>query len=331
MFDDVMVQYDIYNLKEIVNTITRLVDTVEDVYLFGSRAYKTCSLRSDIDLLIISNIDIPDIPLRDEVHQLYPPVDLFISTNYKSAKSMMNGSVLNLRKQYDSIINQIDAILLWSRESGFNDEGFYDWNQNTKKDADFKMSILPSYPVTDVNKNICNILQGLHNAGIYTFFAGTDYNEIAQTIINVIDCTFIMPQKYAKKAKNFSYDCIKIKQEYDFQNLVHMILRPMFPDIEPEPVEVIIDGNKKAADFGLLRNKIVIEAKHITDNSKKLEVLKTLDGLDKFYCENPNIQALAFLILYEEGTNVDPVILEGRYTDKFRSTPIFTKFIKNIF
>ena len=110
-----------------------------------------------------------------------------------------------------------------------------------------------------------------------------------------------------------------------------MILRPVFRTIEPEPMEIVIDGNRKFADFSVSKNKVVIEAKYIDSNSKKSEVLMTLDGLANFYKENPNIKALVFLILYEESVDLDPILLKTLYTDEYKDIPIYTEFIENIF
>ena len=43
-----------WNLKEVVKYLIQRFPSILEIYLFGSRAYKTGSLRSDIDLLVYS-------------------------------------------------------------------------------------------------------------------------------------------------------------------------------------------------------------------------------------------------------------------------------------
>jgi len=45
-----------WDLKEIIAAITSRFNNILKIYLLGSRAYKTNSLRSDIDLLVYSTL-----------------------------------------------------------------------------------------------------------------------------------------------------------------------------------------------------------------------------------------------------------------------------------
>lgn len=146
---------------------------------------------------------------------------------------------------------------------------------------------------------------------------------------DIIKTILIKPIKYQKNAKSFSFDTIHLRQEYDFQNLIHLLPRPVFSDIESENVAIQIDGNKKIADFGLAANKLIIEAKHIDTTSKKVEVIKTLDGLKSFYSENPNVKCLVFLVLYEKTVDLDPVALQARFSKEYSSPLICVEFLEN--
>ena len=117
--------------------------------------------------------------------------------------------------------------------------------------------------------------------------------------------------------------------EYDFQNLIHLILRPVFPGIEVEPFEIKFDENKKYADFALCKNKIVIEAKWIDTTSKKEAVLKTIKGLKDFYSRNGNIECLIFLILYDTSLNIDKSKIESEYSNEYSGKPIFIRLFEN--
>lgn len=158
-----------WDLKEIATSIIEENKNVTEIYLFGSRAYNTGSLRSDIDILIVAEVEIPDVLFRDRINKKYPPVDLFVTVNKLNARSLMNGSVLNKREQYSTIIEQIDAVLLWKKGDGFSD-GFTGWAQLTQKSIDFKMSILPSYPIPDIKETVNDVMQKLNESNIEAFF-----------------------------------------------------------------------------------------------------------------------------------------------------------------
>lgn len=135
-----------------------------------------------------------------------------------------------------------------------------------------------------------------------------------------------------KKANSFSFDLLKINREYDFQNLIQLILRPVFPSIQPEPVQIKIDNNNKIADFSIYDNKIIIEAKYIYDTSSKNSVLKTINGLADFYSTNSNVKSIIFLVLYNPDVQLDRVQLEGKFSNySSNNLPIYISFIENIY
>ena len=139
------------------------------------------------------------------------------------------------------------------------------------------------------------------------------------------------PNSFQKKAKNFSIGSIKLKNEYDFQNLIHLLIRPILPSLESENTIIKLDGNTKNADFGVLRNSIIIEAKHICDSSTKNTVLKTIEGLSSFYSDNPNVKLLLFWVLYEKSVKLDCYLLEHRFSSPNNEVPILVKFYRNEF
>ncbi len=71
-----------------------------------------------------------------------------------------------------------------------------------------------------------------------------------------------------KRAKGVT---LNLFDEYDFQALFQVCVKPWLPALEREQLTVyIFDGNKKSADFHLLENRIIIEFKCVSDtNSKK--------------------------------------------------------------
>lgn len=321
----------VWDLKEIILKIVSKHTDIERIYLFGSRRYETNSLRSDIDLLVYTSKSIAHRLITDWLHDEYPPIDIFMTTDMRNATSIINGSAISCRNGYEELIEQLDAIILWDRKNGYDKE-FTAWNQTTGKDVSFKMTIadFPNTPM-DINTVMNNCCEALNKSGIDTYFMGSTWLDIAKSVCNIVENAFNKPSKFSKKAKKFSFDSIEINDEYDFQNFIHFLLRPIVPRIEPENIAITIDGNTKNADFGISDNKIIIEAKHIKDNTSKSAVLKTIDGLYNFYKCNANVSALIFLILYEESVDLDEKILTNRFSKPFNGQPILVRFIKNTY
>lgn len=319
-----------WNLKEIIERIIKKHPKIQEIYLFGSRAYNTGSLRSDIDLLAFSDGNpIPQSEINAWLPFAYPLVDLFWTYDKQIAQSAANGSAIRCREEYKDIIDQIDAIKLWDTQNGFME--FDRWNQVTLAEQNFKLSVIPTYSLQSAGQNIHEALESLERSGIKSYFAGSSWEEIGQSIVKIVETSLQKPTKFQRRAGSFSFDTIKLKNEYDFQNLIHLILRSLFPDIEGENMVITIDGNTKNADFGLAFNKLIIEAKHINSTSKKAEVIKTLEGLKSFYAENPNVKCLVFLILYEKTVEIDPAILEARFSAEYASPRIYVRFFENTY
>lgn len=319
----------IWNLQEIINEIVNNHNEIEEIYLFGSRGYKTGSMRSDIDLLAITSKPITLAEINEWLPFMFPPVDLFVSYDNTTAISSANGSYISKRGDI-SLVEQLDGICLWKKDEDFNKE-FTDWKQKTLSDIDFKMSILPSAAINTQTQTVEELIQEIERQGIKTFYAGSTWKDIAISIIKIIETALTKPTKYSRRASSFSFDKIKLETEYDFQNFIHILLRPLFPTIEPENSTITIDGSEKKADFGISQNKIIIEAKHIKNVSSEAAVIKTLAGLKDFYSANNNVKCLIFFILYEPDVALDENILNGQFDGSYEEIPFFVRFIKNEF
>lgn len=321
-----------WDLGDIVNSLIEHHPEIRELYLFGSRAYKTGSYRSDIDILAVTGGEMVSVAeVNTWLHHEYPPVDLFLSFDRMSAASVVNGSVLRYRKNtergYADLVDQLDAKKLWDAQSGFS--AFDGWIQKALADGSFPMSIIPDSSADEADQKIADALKELERTGIKTYYAGSSWQDIGKSITEMVRVGLQKPSKFQRRARNFSFDTIRLENEYDFQNLIHLLLRPVFPDMEREPVTVRIDGNAKLADFGIASNRIVIETKYIDSTGKKAEVLKTLEGLRGFYAQNPNVECLLFLVLYEGSVDIDVVNLESRFSHTFGVPPVRVCFFEN--
>jgi len=163
-------------------------------------------------------------------------------------------------------------------------------------------------------------------------FLGADWAAIAENISGIIEKSLTIPSKFSNgtKAKNINVNSIKISSEYDFQNLIHLVLRPWIPSVEPENVAVVFDGNTKNADFSIKGNSVIIEAKYIDSTGKKNDTLKTLEGLKYFYKMNANVKLLLFVILVETSIEIDRYKIESEFSQLLTEPLIKVKVIDNI-
>lgn len=160
---------------------------------------------------------------------------------------------------------------------------------------------------------------------------GFTWKEIANNIAIIVEKALDVPSKFSNgtKAKNININSVKISSEYDFQNLVHLVLRPWLPSTEPENIAVTFDGNKKNADFSIKGNSLIIEAKYIDSTGKKNDTLKTLEGLKHFYKHNANVKALLFLILVEEKVYIDKYKIEEEFSQQGTEPTVCVKILFN--
>lgn len=316
-----------YNLRDIIKFISDKLPSINEIYIFGSRSYGTKSIRSDIDLLAISEKFINPNEINEALHEKYPAIDLFITDDNKCelARSVTNGSYVKKRAK-KLLVEQLDAKILWKKQGNefFNEIFLY---QDIIKGREYKMSIVnsPSMDFIDLNNRVID----LKERGIDTFFSGSNWDEISNNVIKIIENSFNLPNRFSKKAKQISFDTLKIKDEYDFQNWIHILLRPIFPTITPEPFTINFNGSSKNADFSISNNNIIIEAKYIKDQNTKSNVENVISGLKDFYMKNPNVNILIFLVLYNPRVKIDNLKSEADFNLLINDSRVKIKYIKN--
>jgi len=175
------------------------------------------------------------------------------------------------------------------------------------------------------------IIDYLDNNSLPNTLLGFSWKEIANNIATIVEKSLDVPSKFSNgtKAKNINVNSIKISSEYDFQNLIHLVLRPWLPSVEAENIAVIFDGNTKNADFSIKGNSLIVEAKYIDTNGKKNDTLKTLEGLKSFYSTNANVKALLFLILVENGVDIDKNKIEDEFSQQGKEPSVCVKVMFN--
>ena len=105
-----------YDLATIAEQLADTIPEVNELYLFGSRARGTKSIRSDVDVLVVATKHIQPRLLRDFSFKNCEALDLFIVDGGK-ATSSQNESFIEADDQ-PSLLTLLGAVKIWSRAEG---------------------------------------------------------------------------------------------------------------------------------------------------------------------------------------------------------------------
>lgn len=174
------------NLRDLIYKISK-INNVKEIYIFGSRAYETGSLRSDIDILVYA----PEGLRRDEIMpiiEMEKALDIFKTTNKIEAESFANDSWI----RRDDIVATLDAKLLWSKEKG--ESSLMDRYQEIKvqRDIDFKMSHIPSYSDEEI--------KFYKTYGNHAVFVIMPFREKLKIVYDIIQSVFAKNEYIAIRA-----------------------------------------------------------------------------------------------------------------------------------
>lgn len=311
-----------YDLKEITSQLIKEFPTITGLYLFGSRAQRTRSPRSDVDILVTTSEHILPSELRNFSELKCPPLDLFLVTGNK-AQSCMNDSYI-LQRDFPALIKKLEAIQFWSKEESFLDVDI-DWK--------FAIPIGVAFTYTNLNRSeampfnnwppaLQMYFDFLEKEGLPTRpYLGGDIQEISGFLIKLLRNFVIYTQQIKRKGQGLSFS---FRTELDYQDLFFIIMKPWLPTMTKNPFTIRFDDQNKSADFGLFKNQIIIEMKHIKDKNTKAAVVKTLDGLTSFYRDNPTIKVLIFVIFVNHDIEVDAAEWEEKFSIKHNEQKVFT-------
>jgi len=107
----------IIDLEKLLTELSLKCKPLMEVYLFGSRRFETGSVRSDVDLLLITQDDTIDYHLPSFVRRIEPYIDVFQVIGGK-AISYANNSQINGSDRKD-LFTKLSAHLLWTRANGW--------------------------------------------------------------------------------------------------------------------------------------------------------------------------------------------------------------------
>lgn len=311
--------FQYWDLKKIIEAINSKFADINKIFLFGSRAYKTNSPRSDIDLLVYSDKPIPNSEIVEWLNAMFPPIDFFKTIDMKIAESAINGSAIS--SSSDSLDKKLDAIELWDKTTGFS-TSFSDWVQRTRVGVEYPPTMLPLR--FDIVESIRTYNKILDENGFPNTNLGIDWKEIGNKLTKILEVALTIPNKW-KRGKTFN--TIVLTNEYDFQNFVEQVIKPWLPTLEREVTVAKYDGQDKNIDFSINWNTILIEAKHIKDANTEAKALKEIEGIKKFYQSNTQVKLLMFWTLVENSYKMDTHKIEADFSDNIHQPIVLTKFV----
>lgn len=324
-----MREEDIFDLEAIIKILAGKFPEIDSIHLFGSRGYETGSTRSDIDILLISDTRIQPAKLRDFTLEHSTALDLFILDNGK-AVSVANESYLEAENN-EELLKRVDAVLLYSRGNGSSAELIRRKKIEVDKRINHELTSLPNgtaeyWEVSALQKYFKAARQ---NGLTVKPYLGVSTEEASEFIITVIRSLIDVNSNVTNHGQAKDGWTKDLNNEYDFQNLFWITVKPWLPNLSREQIAIIYDGNKKQSDFSIFNDQLVLELKHIKDDGDKRETVKTLEGLKSFYTVHPNIRRLIFAILVDKSVDLDDRKWEADFSYKDENPSVITVVIRN--
>ena len=113
------------------------------------------------------------------------------------------------------------------------------------------------------------------------------------------------------KRRYDSRSTIEIKDEYDVQDALHVVLKCYFDDVRPEEYSPSYAGSASRVDFLLKQEKIVIEVKIATSRLTDKKIGEQLIIDMQRYQTHPDCKSLFCFVYDPDGHIVNPIALEN--------------------
>lgn len=319
-----------FNLRLLLETVVSAQPNIEEIYLFGSRAYRTGSLRSDCDLLVSTSAggNVRASDMREFAMQHCPALDFFIAVDGRAVSCMNDSYVYSA--SLEELTKKLDAIKLWTKANGFTDFQFdleAKWVFSTSIDVVHVPTVLPSGHISELSWQ--TLIKRTEQEGLpIRPFIGDTVDKATVQITDIATRMLMRPSELGQRGKAKSGWTVSLASEYDCQNLFLTVVKPWIPSLAREETEIIYDDQKKNSDFSLFEGKLIVEMKYIDSDDKKREVVKTLDGLSRFYSRNANVSCLLMLIYTTSNIQLDRAKWEADYSFFATKPTVITKVIQ---
>ena len=235
------------NLKKVSEQLVSTFPTIDTIALFGSRRFKTKSIRSDIDLLITASGFIKPASVRLFAEMFCPALDIFVLDNGR-AVSCMNESFVQAGSNSD-LKGMLQAIEFWTKGSGICDVDV-PWEHEISLSVNYVMTALPNRIMIDGSTQ--KFFELVESVGYPTRpFLGTSASEITVFLSSVIQNMIMKQTDLGQRGQAKKGWTINMQSEYDFQNLFWIVTKPWLPTLAREEIEIKYDGQAKYSDFSL--------------------------------------------------------------------------------
>ncbi len=324
-----MIEDNIFDLEAIIKILAGKFQDIESIYLFGSRRFETGSSRSDIDILLTTTNRIKPSSLRDFTLEHSTALDLFILENGR-ATSVANESFIEAENN-DELVKSVNAVLLYDKTTGTSTELKRRKQVEVDKRINHALTSLPNgtaeyFEISALKKYFKRAKENGLTAKPYI---GSSTEEASEFIIEILKGLIPSSHSVTNHGQAKTGWTKKLNDEYDFQNLFWIVVKPWLPNLSREDVELKYDGQEKRSDFNLFNNQLVIELKHIKNDGDKRSIVKTLAGLKDFYVQHPNIRTLVFGILVEDSVSLDDRKWESDFSYPANTPNVKTVVIRN--
>ena len=298
---------------------------IDAIYLFGSRRFKTDSVRSDIDLMFETSKHIRPALIRTFIDKHCKALDIFLLFNGKATSAANEGYICG--KNNGDLLKQSNAVKLWSREKGLEEENSIHLKQMYASHINFFHTALPN---ARIQTSIDGLKRRLAREGLPTDpVIGETESEVVERIFRIAEVVSeFKSQDFPGKGDASSSFVVNPSSEYDFQDLFWISTKPWIQSISREQAEISFDGQKKTSDFNIGGSRMIVEFKYAKNTDDKRTIAKTLDGLSRFYSENANVKVLIFIIYAKRAADIDRFDWQDRYSNLVETPRVYLKVIR---
>lgn len=120
---------------------------------------------------------------------------------------------------------------------------------------------------------------------------------------------------------------LRIRDEYDVQDLLHALLKIYFDDIRPEEYTPSYAGSSSRMDFLLKKEKIAVEVKKTRDSLSLKEIGNELFIDIKRYKNHPDCEVLFCLVYDPEGRITNPYGLESDLSEENENIRVIVRIV----
>ena len=297
---------------------------IKRIYLFGSRNFKTGSVRSDIDLFFETKEIIKPSKVRYFIDEHCKALDIFV-LDRGEARSVVNESFIRGDNNGD-VLRQCGAIKLWSRGEGLVQDSNIPWKLGYASHIDFTKTMLPN---AHIRMSMDDSRAKLQRDGLPVDpVIGETEIEVAERLIKLAErITKFQRADFPNSSNARDSFVVKPANEYDVQDLFWIVSKPWVQSIAREKVAIVFDGQEKRSDFSIRGSRFIMEMKFAKNPNDKRSIVRTLEGLSKFYTENANVKFVMFIIYALRTADIDSVQWETNFSRLAGSPKVLVKVI----